>query len=64
MTEKVWAELVSQGGAVDNSGKEEVLWPSETNKEANKAFWIITFFIKIKKLAKNTILSFALHSLT
>lgn len=38
MTEKVWAELVSQGGAIDNSGKEEVLWPSETNKEANKAF--------------------------
>ena len=38
MTEKVWAELVSQGGAVNNSGKEEVLWPSETNKEANKAF--------------------------
>lgn len=38
MTEKVWAKLVSQGGAIDNSGKEEVLWPSETNKEANKAF--------------------------
>ena len=38
MTEKVWAELVSQGGAIDNSGKEEILWPSEINKEANKTF--------------------------
>lgn len=38
MSETVWRQIVNEGGAVDNSGKEEIWWPSEINKEANKAF--------------------------
>ncbi len=38
MTENMWHNIVTKGGVVDNNGKEDVWWPSETNKKANKLF--------------------------